>query len=158
MRFASLLILTLGFVVGCGGKKSDTTPAPAVASEPATVPAEPATPTEPATAATPSDAELDAMFTQTLAFLSDMATAVGSNEKDCAKMAVALDAVMTKHKDLLAKAKSFEGNAEVDRKADEFMSAHEGEMLAAQQKLGTGLQACAADPGVQKAMARFDEQ
>ena len=146
----------MALVLAACGKKSSTTP---TAPEPVakTEPATPTEPTEPAKPATPSDAELNAMFEQTLAFLSDMASAVSENEKDCKKMAVAIDATMTKHQSLLAKAKEFDGNDAVNDKADAFMKAHESEMTAAQGKMGAGLQACAGDPDVQKAMSRFDE-
>lgn len=161
MYRASFVLLSLGLALAACGKKSSTTPTdPAVASGAGSASAGTTEPTDPATPAgkaTPSDAELNAMFEQTLAFLSDMATAVGDNETDCKKMAVAIDAAMTKHQGLLAKAKTFEGNEEVDRRADEFMKAHEDEMVAAQGKMGAGLQACAGDPDVQKAMSRFDE-
>jgi hypothetical protein len=153
MYRVSILVLSLALASGACGKKSSTTP---TAPEPVAK-TEPTTPTEPAKPGTPSDAELNAMFEQTLAFLSDMAAAVGDNEADCKKMATAIDATMTKHQDLLAKAKSFEGNEAVDKKADEFMKAHEEEMTAAQGKMGAGLQACMNDPDVQKAMSRFDE-
>ena len=156
MYRVSILVLSLGLALGACGKKSSTTPTapdPVAKTEPTT----PTEPTEPAKPGTPSDAELNAMFEQTLAFLGDMAKAVGDNEKDCKKMASAIDETMTKHMSLLQKAKSFEGNEDVDKKADEFMKAHESEMVAAQGKMGPGLQACAADPDVQKAMSRFDE-
>jgi hypothetical protein len=155
MYRVSILVLSLALALGACSKKSSTTPTapdPVTTTEPTT----PADAADPAKPAAPSDAELNAMFEQTLTFLADIGTAIETNASDCQAMGSALDAVMTKHHDLLAKTKEFGDNDDINNKADEFMKAHEDEVMAAQNKLA-GLQACQGDPGVQKAMARFDE-
>ena len=161
-RAASLLLalsVALSVAAGCG-KKSSTTPQPAVenTAEPAGS-VEPATTAEPATPAarpTPSDAELDALFARTLEFLSQFADAVAQNEKDCKKMAAAMTAVFDANAALLAEAKAYEGNEEVDAKADAYMKAHEAQLEASMGKMMPGMQACSGDTDVQAAMERFD--
>lgn len=157
------LVLSLGFALlasilasaGCG-KKSSTTPQPAAEPAGSVEPATPAPPAEPAVKPTPSDAELNALFARTVEFLGQFADAVANNEQDCKKMAAAMTAVFDAHKDLLAEAKSYEGNTEVDAKADAYMKEHSPQVEAAVGKMMTGMQACAEDPEVQKAMEQFD--
>ena len=155
-RSATLLFLSLGLaLLGCG-KKSSTTPQPVVANaEPAGSPA-PAEPATPAAKATPSDAELDALFARTLQFLEQFASAIQANEADCKKMATAMSAVFDANKDLLAEAKSFEGNVEVDAKVDAYMEQHKPQFEAAMGKMMKGMQACGEDPDVKQAMESFD--
>jgi Skp family chaperone for outer membrane proteins len=156
-RFASLLLLSLGLIVAGCGKKSSTTPTPVANAEPAE-PAQPAEPAEVANTpkATPSDAELESLFGRTLDFLDKFADAIANNEKDCSKMATAMTGVFDEHKTLLAEAKAYEGNAEVDAKVDAYMETHKPRVDAAMGKMMKGMQACAEDPEVQKAMESFD--
>ena len=109
-----------------------------------------------APSATPSDAELDVMFNETLTFMDALATAIDSNKSDCAAMAKAIDGVLDSHRPLLTKAKSLEGNQEVDAKADAFMEAHKDEVGASTGRMMGGMQACSSDPAVQASMQRFD--
>jgi len=165
MHRAALLIAAVGFVLVACGKKSSTTPQPVVANarpaqpaEPAqpVEPAEPAEPAQPTYKATPSDAELNAMFARTLAFLDQFANAVQANEADCKKMAKAMTTVFDANKDLLAEAKAYEGNKEVDAKVDAYMQEHKDRFDAAMGKMMKGMQACAGDQDVQQAMESFD--
>lgn len=157
-RIASLLLLSLGLMVAGCGKKSDTTPQPVANTEPAPPP-EPVQPAEPATRtpkATPSDAELESLFARTLDFLDKFADAIAANEGDCPKMATAMTGVFETHKDLLAEAKAYEGNTEVDAKVDAYMETHKPRVEAAMGKMMKGMQACSSDPAVTKAMEGFD--
>ncbi|HUQ03404.1 MAG TPA: hypothetical protein VM261_12965 [Kofleriaceae bacterium] len=158
MRFASLLLLSLGLMVAGCGKKSSTTPQPVANTEPAPPP-EPVQPAEPTTKtpkATPSDAELEVLFARTLDFLDQFADAIAANESNCPKMATAMTGVFDAHKELLAQAKSFEGNEDVDAKVDAYMETHKPRVEAAMGKMMKGMQTCAGDPDVQKAMEGFD--
>ena len=145
---AALLIAALG----CSkSKPATTTTAPdPVVTEPTTDPA-------PTPAATPSDAELEAMFNETLGFFDALGTAIDANKANCPAMAKAIDGVFDSHRALLAKAKSFEGNQEVDAKADTFMEAHKDQVGESTGRMVGGMQACGEDPAVQASMKRFDE-
>lgn len=155
------LVLSLGFALlasilasaGCG-KKSSTTPQPAAEPAGSVEPATPAPPAEPAVKPTPSDAELNALFARTVEFLGQFAAAIFL--QSCSLFATAMTAVFDAHKDVLAEAKSYEGNTEVDAKADAYMKEHSPQVEAAVGKMMTGMQACAEDPDVQKAMEQFD--
>lgn len=156
-RFASLLLLSLGLTVAGCGKKSSTTPQPVATTEPAPPPETTPPPAETKTPkATPSDAELETLFARTLDFLDQFADAIAANEGDCPKMATAMTGVFDTHKDLLAEAKSYEGNSEVDAKVDAYMETHKPRVEAAMGKMMKGMQACSNDPAVQKAMEGFD--
>lgn len=96
------------------------------------------------------------MFARTLDFIEQFASAIATHEKDCKKMATAMIAVFDKHKDLLATAKEYSGNKEVDAKADAYMAQHNDRFEAAMTKMTPGMQACGEDPDVQKAMGSFD--
>ena len=152
------LCLALVVLAGCGKKSSTTPPPVGNTAEPAgsVEPATPAEPAPPAVKPTPSDAELDALFARTLEFLSQFADAVAKNEKDCKKMAAAMTAVFDANAALLAEAKAYEGNEEVDAKADAYMKAHEAQLEASMGKMMPGMQACSGDTDVQAAMERFD--
>jgi hypothetical protein len=158
--FAVLLSLSL---VGCG-KKASTTPQPVVADAPPAEPEKPIQAAEPEVAAppdkaykaTPSDAELKALFARTLEFLEQFANAVAQNEADCKKMAKAMTTVFDANQELLAEAKAYEGNQEVDAKVDAYMQANKDRFDVAMSKMMKGMQACASDTDVQKAMESFD--
>lgn len=140
--------LTAGALAACGGtSKGGATPAPGPAGSTA--------PTDPS--AGPTDAELEAMFGRSLDFFDAMATAVESAGDDCPAMARALDGVFTSHQALLTEVKAFEGNEDVDRKADAYMEQHKDRVQAAMARVGGGLAACAGDPEVAAVMQRFDE-
>jgi hypothetical protein len=85
-----------------------------------------------------------------------MAVAVETNATNCPAMGPALDLVFDKHAGLLALAKKHEGNAEVDAKAEAYMTANKPRVDAATSRMMGGLQSCGGDPGVQAAMQRFD--
>ena len=134
-------------------------PAQTVAEQAPEPEPEPEPETDPATpppAATPSDAELEAMFEQTLVFIEDLGTAVDANQANCGAMATAITAAIDKHQPLLAKAKLLEGNQEVDAKADAYMDARKDRVGAAMAKVQPGMEKCSGDPAVQAAMAKFD--
>ncbi|MBK7075603.1 MAG: hypothetical protein IPH44_25265 [Myxococcales bacterium] len=141
--------------LGCSKPKPAATTPPPAPAEPAVTDAgtDPATPPP---AATPSDAELEAMFEQTLVFIEDLGTAVDANQANCGAMATAITAAIDKHQPLLAKAKLLEGNQEVDAKADAYMDARKDRVGAAMAKVQPGMEKCSGDPAVQAAMAKFD--
>ncbi len=160
-----ILILSAALALGaCGKSKPATEPsspslsAPAAggeqpkAADPSSVGAAPAAP-----AAAPTDAELETLFGRTLDFLDEMAAAVATSGTDCKAMGAALESAFSRNEALLKQAKSLEGNAEVDKKADAYMEAHKDRMTAAMGKMGGGLQACADDPAVETAMKRFGD-
>lgn len=151
MYVASLIAVA---ALGCSKPKPAATTPPAP-TEPAVTDAG-SDPAPPPPAATPSDAELEAMFEQTIVFLEDLGTAVDANLASCGAMATAITAAIDKHQPLLAKAKQLEGNQEVDAKADAFMDARKDRVEAATKKLKPGLEKCGGDPAVQAAMAKFD--
>ncbi len=138
--------------LGCSKPKpAATTPPPAAPVTDATT-----DPAPPPPSALPTDAELEAMFEQTIVFVEDMGNAVGDNLASCAAMATAISAAIDKHQPLLAKAKQLEGNQEVDAKADAYMDARKDRVEAATKKLQPGMEKCGGDPAVQAAMAKFD--
>jgi len=150
MRIFAVALLIAA--LGCSKSKPATTPTPTpdpAVTSPTTDPAAPPS-------ATPSDAELDVMFNETLTFMDALATAIDSNKSDCAAMAKGIDGVLDSHRALLTKAKSLEGNQEVDAKADAFMEAHKEEVGASTGRMMGGMQACGQDPAVQASMQRFD--
>lgn len=153
MRLLAVALLAATTLACSKSKPAPTTPVivdpPVATTDPAVDPA------APPPAATPSDAELEQMFADTLVFFEALGTAVDTNKADCAAMATAINGVLDQHEPLLRKAKTFEGNAEVDEKADAYMQAHEAQAKPAYQKLN-GAQACENDAGVQAAFKRFD--
>ncbi|MBK9036784.1 MAG: hypothetical protein IPL61_36965 [Myxococcales bacterium] len=152
MRMFAVCVVAIATIACSKSKPATTTPPPdpgPAVTDPTTDPAAPP-------ASTPSDAELEAIFAESVTFLEDLATAVDSNQASCPAMAQAITAVIDQHEPLLKRAKSFEGNQEVDAKADAYMDAHKDRVAAAAGKVGPGMQACAGDAEVQAAMARFD--
>lgn len=150
MYVASLIAVA---ALGCSKPKPAATTPPPAPAEPVT---DAGTDPAPAPSATPTDAELDEMFGQTVVFLEDLGVAVDANQANCGAMATAITAALDKHQPLLAKAKQFEGNQDVDAKADAYMDAHKDRVMAATAKLQPGLEKCGGDPAVQAAMAKFD--
>ena len=154
MRFLALAFALA--LVACGGKsKPATTPTP----DPA--PAEPTgEPTgEPAATTpkpTPSDAELEAMFAKTLELFETLGPAVEAAGQDCAKMATAMEGVLGQYESLLAEARSYEGNAEDDAKADAYFAERGDRLQKSLAKMGPGLSACSEDAEVKRVMARFE--
>lgn len=152
MRMFAVCVVAIA-TIACSKSKPATTPPPPdptpTVTDPTTDPAAPP-------AGTPSDAELEAMFAETVTFFEELGAAIDGNQASCPDMAKAITAVLDQHGPLLARAKSFEGNQEVDAKADAYMDAHKDQVAAAAAKVGPGMQACAGDADVQAAMARFD--
>lgn len=156
MRTFASMFLALSLLACGGGNKAPDPEAPSPSGDPVVAEPAPPDPGQTGGAPTPSQAELDAMFAKTLVFLEDMSVAVETNASNCAAMGPALDKVIDSHADLLALARKYEGNAEVDAKANQYMDAHKDRVEAATGKMG-GLQGCSQDPGVQAAMKRFEE-
>ncbi len=144
----AVAVVAAGALAACGGKSKGSA-APGPSASPA--------PTEPAPAAGPTDAELEALFGRSLDFFDAMAAAVESAGDDCPAMAKALDGVFTSHQALLTEVKAFEGNEDVDRKADAYMEQHKDRVQAAMTRVGEGLGACAGNADVAAVMQRFDE-
>ncbi len=155
MRFIAVSLVAVAALACSKSKPASTTPPPPLTDKPAGDP--PPDTAAPPPAATPSDAELAPMFEETLVFIEALATAVDGAGSDCGKMAVAINGVIDAHQPLLAKAKTYSGNHEVDEKANAFMNAHKDRVEAATAKLAPGMGACSDDPQVQAAMAKFDE-
>lgn len=151
MYVASLIAVA---ALGCSKPKPAATTPPAP-TEPAVTDAG-TDPAPPPPAATPSDAELEAMFEQTIVFIEDLSAAVDANLANCGAMATAITAAIDKHQPLLAKAKLLEGNEEVNTKADAYMDARKDRVGAAMAKVQPGMEKCGDDPAVQAAMAKFD--
>lgn len=153
--FALSLVVALA---ACGGKSKPSTPSNApVVTAPEPTSGEP-TAGEPATPKpTPSDAELDALFARTLDFIDELAAGIDANVAACPKMATEIDRIFNKHQALLAEARSFEGNPEVDEKAATYIQAQGARAETASRKVKAGLDACQHDTDVQAVMKRFDE-
>ncbi len=150
-RIPAVLFLLIALTLGACGKKSSSTTPPPPTDPVAKAPA-PADPT-----ATPSDAELDKMFAQSLDFIDAVGDAMATNTGDCKAMAQALDGIFSANKDLQRKVKSYDGNAEVDAKADAYMTKQEARVIRAQAGMQKGAEACGKDPDFEAVMKRFDE-
>ncbi len=160
MRIVGMSVVVAA-LVGCGGgAKQSTTPSEPIANRPPP-PAEPAPPpAEPAPApavAAASDAELEALMAEAMGMFNAMGAVVDAAGSDCGKLAAGLDHVLDDNQEFMASARKWKGNADMDRRAEEWMKDHMNEMMPVMMKIGTAGQQCAADPAFAATMRRFDE-
>jgi hypothetical protein len=88
-----------------------------------------------------------------IAMLEALAAAFDDNRDDCAAMARAVDRVVDKHRDFLRDAKKVEAaNPEYKTWFDKTYGA---DLKRLTEKMGPGMQSCAADANVQRAIQRL---
>ncbi len=137
-RLTTIALLAAAIAVTGCGKKSDKTE-----NKPA--------------AGAPSDAEFEGLMNKFVGMFDAMGAAVDAAGDDCGKLAEGLGKVMDDNKDFMESAKKWKGNAEMDKKAEEWMKGHMDKMMPTMMKIGTAGQKCASDAKFAEVMKRFDE-
>jgi len=152
-----LVVVGVMCALACGGS-SKPAPAPPVANKPAEPPraAEPA-PEAPFDASSVSDAEFEATMNQAIAMFDAMAAATDAAAGDCSKLAAGMTTVLDANKDFIASASQWKDNAELDKRAEEWMKGKMEAMMPNMMKIGTAGQQCASDPAFIEAMKPLDD-
>lgn len=152
LALAAALALT-----ACGGKAKPASTTPDVAPAPAPAPAPAATKPEPGSYASRpvADADVDALMGQAVAMFAAMGDAADQAGGDCGKLAAALEQIMGDHEAFIAEAKAWNGNAEMDRRGEEWMNSHQDEVMGPMMKVAGEGQKCASDPAFMAAMEKL---
>ncbi|MCE9572506.1 MAG: hypothetical protein K8W52_05065 [Deltaproteobacteria bacterium] len=142
MRAFALVAL----LAACGGKS----PPPA-----APAPATPAASTPAADPARMSDEEFEGMMRDTVALFEAMGNAADASGGDCDKLAAGLDQALADHHAVVERARALKGNADIDKRADAWLSSHD-EAVAPVQKVAQAGQHCGDNAAFQAVMKKFD--
>ena len=154
-----LVAVGLMCVIACGGSSSKPAQQPTLANTPEPAPKaapEPA-PEPPFDASTVSDAEFDATMNQAIAMFEAMAAATDAAAGDCGKLADGMATVMDDSKDFIESAKKWKDNAEMDKKAEEWMKGKMESMMPSMMKIGAATQKCGSDAKFAEVMKRMDD-
>jgi len=119
-----------------------------------------AAPTDPAMGAppagpAPTDAEFEAMMGKAVVMFTAMGAAADKSGGDCGKLAESLDKVMTDNQDFIGMAKKYKGNPETDKKGEEWMKAHQDQVMGPMMKVAGAGQKCSTDAKFQAVMAKL---
>jgi hypothetical protein len=109
------------------------------------------TPPAPLTAA-----QVDELGERMLSVIEAVAAAIEASGTDCAKMATAVDQVMTERADTLAAIRAQSQAAVDDTRLESWVGGHQDRVQAAIARLGPGMKRCGADPRLQDAFSRLD--
>jgi len=151
MRIVTLALVFAVAACGGGNKSSSTTPLPPAETPPAEA--------APAVAPPPpmTEADLEALMQKSLAMFTAMSDAAAAAGGDCAKLATSIEKVIADHRDLLETAKKYKGNADVEKRTEEWTTTHQAEVATSLTKFGEAANQCGADPAFQAAMAKLDQ-
>ena len=108
-------------------------------------------------AAMPSDAEFEAMMNKAIGLFDGMAKAVDAAGDDCGKLADGMSKVLDDSKDFIESAKKWKDNAEMDKRAEEWMKGKMEALMPNMMKIGTAGQKCASDAKFIEVMKRMEE-
>ena len=151
-------LVTVGLmcVIACGGS-SKPAQQPPVANTPAPAP-EPTPAPAPAPApGSVSDADFEAMMNRAMAMFDAMGAAVDAAAGDCHRLSVGFNQVIDDNQAFLDDAKRWKDDAEMDKRAEEWMKGKMEAMMPVMMKIGTAGQQCSGDAEFQAVMKRMDE-
>ena len=89
----------------------------------------------PAGGPAPTDAEFEAMMGKAVAMFTAMGDAADKSGGDCAKLAASLEKVMADNADFIAQAKKYKDNPDMDKKGEEWMKAHQDQVMGPMMKV-----------------------
>jgi len=148
------LALVAGLIIAC--KKHDAATGPVAplpgdgsASGSATPPGDPTPPPS-----NISDADLDKLMRDVMAYLGVLAGAVDAAGTDCPKMAAAIEKVTNEHTELISRAHTLDGDPSAEDRAEQWMKTNEAGIRPTFEKLFAGLKRCQSDAAVQAAMEK----
>jgi hypothetical protein len=149
VRILATLVLALG-LVACA-KKSPP------AQEPVMVEQDPASAEDEAPpAAEVSDADIDALMNETIAFITALTESSEAVAGDCGQIATAIATQIDSHQDLITRARVYDNDESVQTRADAWMEAHQAEIDPIYQRMGAVIGPCADDPRVAEQFERMD--
>lgn len=104
---------------------------------------------------TTSEAELDQLMREIVAYVAALGDAAAATGGDCATMAVALERVIGEHGDLAARAARLDGDPTAEDRGEAWMKANDATARPVLMKLAGEVERCKDAPAVQAAMARI---
>lgn len=120
-------------------------------------PADPAAGAPAAGGPAPTDAEFEAMMGKAVAMFKAMGDAADASGGDCGKLAGALEKVMADNKDFIEQAKKYKDNPDMDKKGEEWMKAHQDQVMGPMMKVAGAGQKCAGDAKFMAVMEKLGE-
>lgn len=145
-----IVLVAVASVALAGCEKSDP---PAKRAPPAPAPAA----SVPAEAEPLSPAQFEDLMASVIVLFKDMGAASETSDGDCGKLAASLERVMTDNQALIARVKRFKNEPPLDKQAEEWMKAHQTEVMAPLTKFATAAQTCAADAAFQTVMTKLTD-
>lgn len=143
-----LLVAFALFVAACGGSKSAK---PTTPTEPA-----PTEPAPPATSERPTDAQIDAMFEDTVVMMEEFGTKLAPHKGDCATIAADINAIIDGHANTLAMARAWKDDADIDARGKAYIEARQDRAKAAAEAFFASVDGCEGDEGVNQALQRLE--
>jgi hypothetical protein len=110
-----------------------------------------------ATGPAPTDAEFEAMMGKAVTMFTAMGAAADASAGDCGKLATSLEKVMADNKDFIEQAKKYKGNPDMDKKGEEWMKAHQDQVMGPMMKVAGAGQKCAGDAKFMAVMEKLGE-
>lgn len=119
-------------------------------SAPAAAPVDPTPP-----ASTMTDAELDRIMRDVIAYMTALGSAAAETKGDCPAMAAAIERVIGEHSDLTARAAQLDDDPTAEDRAEAWLKANDAAARPVFEKLFAEVQTCGADEAVQAAVAKI---
>jgi 3-oxoacyl-ACP reductase-like protein len=157
MRAIALTILAT-LTAACGGTpaKPAAPAAPPAVATPAPAPAPaPVTPA-PSPAASLSDADFEAMMQQAVGMFAALGAAADNSAGDCGKLADLVDQAMVDHHPFIAAIGKYKGDAAMDKRSNDWISAHPDAMTPVTKFAGAASK-CTSDPKFTATMKRLGD-
>lgn len=150
----TLLAISLALALGAACSKHST-PAPVTpgTGDASTAAAMPADPTPPPGKL--SDAELDALMRDTVAFFTDVADAITAAGSDCSKVAAGIERVVADSSALIERTREIDDDPDAQDRADAWMKSHDAELRPMFDRLFKGVEACRDDAAVDAALEKM---
>ena len=105
----------------------------------------------------PTDAEFEAMMGKAITMFTAMGDAADKACGDCTKLATALEKVMTDNQAFIDQAKKYKDNPEMEKKGDEWMKAHQDQVMGPMMKVVGAGQKCQGDAKFLAVMEKLGE-
>ena len=131
--------------LGCGGKK-DKDKATAVAP----------TGSAPAAGGTMSQADFEANMGKAMAMFTAMGDAADKAGGDCGVLASSIDKILVDNNDFIEHVKKWDADPSMKAKGDEWMKAHQSEMMGPMMKVGAAGQKCSTDAKFMAVMEKLE--
>lgn len=147
-------------VAPAGGSAAMVDPAAGSAAVPAggsAVAVDPAAGAPAAGGPAPTEAEFEAMMGKAVAMFTAMGDAADKSGGDCGKLAESLEKVMADNKDFIEQAKKYKDNPDMDKKGEEWMKAHQDQVMGPMMKVAGAGQKCAGDAKFMAVMEKLGE-